>query len=237
MSHGSYHPVLDPTKAVPFPLAALPVLRNSQLRKNVAHAIDVIEAKRGKLVAEKTDWQELRTAGAAIRAHVLENLAFYLEQFEERCTAAGGVVHWAADAAEARQIILDLLREENAATYVKEAIKIKTMTSAEIQLNPFLEAAGVRTYETDLAEIILQLGEDEPSHIVVPALHVNRSQVREIFARKMGLENLSDEPKELTNAARTYLRRKFLDIPTAISGANFLVAETGSVVVVESEGN
>jgi L-lactate dehydrogenase complex protein LldF len=182
---------------------------------------------------EKTDWQALRTAGAAIRTHALENLGAYLTQFEERCTAAGGVVHWAADAAEARQIILNLLREENAS----EVIKIKTMTSAEIQLNPFLEAAGVRTYETDLAEIILQLGEDEPSHIVVPALHVNRAQVREIFARRMGLKDLSDDPKELTNAARNYLRRKFLDIPTAISGANFLVAETGSVVVVESEGN
>jgi len=111
------------------------------------------------------------------------------------------------------------------------------MTSAEIQLNPFLEAAGVRTYETDLAEIILQLGEGEPSHIVVPALHVNRSQVREIFARRMGIENLSDEPKALTAAARNYLRQKFLSVPTAISGANFLIAETGGVVVVESEGN
>ena len=233
MSQGVYHPVLDPAKARPFPEAVLPVLRNPQLRKNVAHAIDVIQAKRGKLVVEKTDWQALRTAGAAIRTHALENLGAYLTQFEERCTAAGGVVHWAADAAEARQIILNLLREENAS----EVIKIKTMTSAEIQLNPFLEAAGVRTYETDLAEIILQLGEDEPSHIVVPALHVNRAQVREIFARRMGLKDLSDDPRELTNAARNYLRRKFLDIPTAISGANFLVAETGSVVVVESEGN
>jgi L-lactate dehydrogenase complex protein LldF len=233
MSQATYHPVLDPALAPPFPEAVLPVLRNPQLRKNVAHAIDVIQAKRGKLVAEKTDWQALRNAGAAIRTHALENLGAYLEQFEERCTAAGGTVHWAADAAEARQIILDLLREENAS----EVIKIKTMTSAEIQLNPFLEASGVRTYETDLAEIILQLGEGEPSHIVVPALHVNRSQVREIFARTMGLKDLSDDPRELTNAARTYLRRKFLDIPTAISGANFLVAETGAVAVVESEGN
>jgi hypothetical protein len=107
MSQATYHPVLDPTLAPPFPQAVLPVLRNPQLRKNVAHAIDVIQAKRGKLVAEKTDWQELRTAGSAIRAHALENLGFYLEQFEERCTAAGGVVHWAADAAEARQIILE----------------------------------------------------------------------------------------------------------------------------------
>jgi L-lactate dehydrogenase complex protein LldF len=227
------HPVLDPLLAPPFPQAALPMLRNPQLRKNVAHAIDVIQAKRAKLVAEKTDWQQLRSAASAIRAHALENLGVYLEEFETRCTAAGGTVHWAADAVEARQIILDLLRQENAT----EVIKIKTMTSAEIQLNPFLQAAGVNVFETDLAELILQLGDDEPSHIVVPALHVNRSQVREIFARRMGLKNLSDNPKELTNAARTYLRRKFLTIPTAISGANFLIAETGSVAVVESEGN
>jgi len=233
MSHAGYHPVLDPALAPPFPQAVLPVLRNPQLRKNVAHAIDVIQAKRGRLVAEKTDWQDLRSAGAAIRAHVLENLGAYLEQFEERCTAAGGTVHWAGDAAEARQIILDILHEEKAS----EVIKIKTMTSAEIQLNPFLEAAGVRTYETDLAEIILQLGDEEPSHIVVPALHVNRSQVREIFARRMGLKDLSDDPHALTAAARNYLRQKFLNIPTAISGANFLVAETGAVAVVESEGN
>jgi L-lactate dehydrogenase complex protein LldF len=209
------------------------MLRNQQLRKNVAHAIDVIQAKRDKLVVEKTDWQELRSAASAIRFHALDNLGAYLEQFEARCTAAGGHVHWAADAAEARKIILDLLRQENAS----EVIKIKTMTSAEIQLNPFLQAAGVNVYETDLAEIILQLGEEEPSHIVVPALHINRSQVREIFARTMGLKNLSDDPKELTNAARTYLRQKFLTVPTAISGANFLVAETGTVAVVESEGN
>ena len=227
------HAILDPTLAKPFPQAVLPVLRNPQLRKNVAHAIDVIQTKRGKLVAEKADWQDLRTAAAAIRSHSLDNLGYYLEMFEARCTAAGGQVHWAADAAQARQIILDLLRQENAS----EVIKIKTMTSAEIQLNPFLEASGVKTYETDLAEIILQLGEQEPSHIVVPALHINRSQVREIFARTMGLANLSDDPQELTNAARTYLRKKFLTIPTAISGANFLIAETGGVAVVESEGN
>jgi L-lactate dehydrogenase complex protein LldF len=218
---------LDPRTAPPFPQAALPMLRNPQLRKNVGHAIDVIQSKRAKLVAEKTDWQELRSAAADIRMHVLENLGSYLEQFEANCTAAGGAVHWAADAEEARHIILDLLRQENAS----EVIKIKTMTSAEIQLNPFLEASGVRAYETDLAEIILQLGEGEPSHIVVPALHVNRSQVREIFARRMGLKDLSDDPQALTNAARHYLRQKFL------TGANFLCAETGSVSVVESEGN
>ena len=225
--------ILDPKLAPTFREAVLPVLRNPMLRKNVAHATQVIQNKRAKLVAEKTDWQELRGAASAIRTHVLENLGAYLEQFEERCTAAGGVVHWAADADEARAIILDLLRQENAT----EAIKIKTMTSAEIQLNPFLEAAGVTVHETDLAEIILQLGKEEPSHIVVPALHINRSQVREIFSRTMHLKDLSDDPKELTGAARHYLREKFLRVPTAISGANFLIAETGSVAVVESEGN
>jgi L-lactate dehydrogenase complex protein LldF len=224
---------MDPKLAPPFPKAALPLLRNTQLRKNVAHATDVITAKRGRLVAEKSDWQALRESASAVRMHALENLDTYLVQFEQRCTAAGGVVHWAADAAEARQIILEILREEQA----REVIKIKTMTSAEIQLNPFLAKNGIEAHETDLAEIILQLGNDEPSHIVVPALHVNRSQVREIFARRMGLPELSDDPQELTAAARNYLRKKFLTIPTAISGANFLIAETGGVVVVESEGN
>ena len=104
-------------------------------------------------------------------------------------------------------------------------------------MNPYLEAAGVTVHETDLAEIILQLGKEEPSHIVVPALHINRSQVREIFSRTMHLKDLSDDPKELTGAARHYLREKFLRVPTAISGANFLIAETGSVAMVESEGN
>ncbi|MGD0096288.1 MAG: lactate utilization protein B [Terracidiphilus sp.] len=227
------HPVLDPRFAPPFPTAALPVLRNPQLRKNVAHATDVIQTKRARLVAEKSDWQQLRTAAAAIRSHALDHLGDYLEEFETRCTAAGGKVHWASDAAEACAIIVELLRQEQAS----EVIKIKTMTSAEIQLNPAIEAAGIHAYETDLAELILQLGEDEPSHIVVPALHVNRSQVREIFARRMGLKDLPDDPKALTAAARNYLRQKFLTIPTAISGANFLIAETGSVAIVESEGN
>jgi L-lactate dehydrogenase complex protein LldF len=229
----SKHPILDPALARPFPEAALPILRDPELRKNVAHATDVIQAKRAKLVLEKEDWKELRDSASAIRDHALKHLGTYLEDFESHCTASGGVVHWASDAAKARKIILELLRLENAS----EVIKIKTMTSAEIQLNPFLQANGIDVFETDLAEIILQLGEEEPSHIVVPALHINRRQVREIFARKIGLNHLSDDPEALTTAARNYLRQKFLSIPTAIGGANFLIAETGSVVVVESEGN
>ena len=226
-------PVMDPRIAPPFPEAALPILQNTQLRKNVAHATDVIQAKRNRLVQEKADWQELRNSASAIRAHALANLGGYLEEFEAKCAGAGGTVHWAADAAEARNIILGILRKEEA----DEVIKIKTMTSSEIQLNPALEAEGIRATETDLAELILQLGDDEPSHIVVPALHVNRKQVREIFAQRMGLPELSDDPEALTAAARSYLRKKFLSVPTAICGANFLIAETGSVAIVESEGN
>ncbi len=225
--------VLDPTHAPPFPKAVLPVLRNPQLRKNVAHAMDVIQSKRARLVAEKTDWQELRASASAIRGHVLEHLGEYLEQFEAHCTAAGGKVHWAGDGAEANRLVAGILRDEG----IDQAIKIKTMTSAETLMNPALEAAGIRVFETDLAEIILQLGEDEPSHIVVPALHVNRAQVREIFSRRMGIPDLKDDPQVLTAVARNYLREKFLTVPAAISGANFFIAETGAVAVVESEGN
>ena len=225
--------VLNPRKAPPFPEAALPILRDAQLRKNVAHATDVIQAKRAHLVAEKTDWQELRAAAATIKDTTLDHLDQYLLEFEERCTAAGGQVHWAANANDARHIISQILRKVKA----KEVIKIKTMTSAEIDLNPSLLGEGIQAVETDLAELILQLGDDEPSHIVAPALHVNRSQVREIFAKRMGLANLSDDPHALTAAARRYLRTKFLSVDAAICGANFLVADTGAVTIVESEGN
>jgi L-lactate dehydrogenase complex protein LldF len=225
--------ILDPRTASPFPQAALPILRDTQLRKNVARATDVIQKKRARLVAEKTDWQALRTSAAAIKDDVLAHLDLYLLEFESRCNAAGGHVHWAPDGAEARRIIVELLRKENA----KEVIKIKTMTSAEVELNGTMAEAGIQPIETDLAELILQLGDDQPSHIVAPALHVNRSQVREIFARRMGRNDLSDDPHELTGAARAYLRKKFLSVDAAICGANFMVAETGAVTIVESEGN
>jgi L-lactate dehydrogenase complex protein LldF len=224
---------LDPQAAPPFPVAAIAELRDTQLRRNVARATETIQRKRGALVAEKMDWQALRDAGAAIRREALANLDHYLVQFEERFQAAGGTVHWAADAAEANRITLGILREKD----TREVIKIKSMTTAEIGLNEFLAQHGVAAYETDLAEIILQLGNDQPSHIVVPALHKNRQQVREIFARTMGLPDLSDDPEALTAAARHYLREKFLRVKTAVCGANFLIAETGGITIVESEGN
>ncbi len=225
--------LLDPRIAPPFPQAAFPILSDNQLRKNVAHATDVITAKRASLVEEKADWQELRTAAAAIKDEALGNLGAYVQQFEERCRAAGGVVHWAWNASDARNIILKILADQHAT----EVLKIKTMTSAEIHLNQALKAAKIEPIETDLAELILQLSDDQPSHIVAPALHVNRKQIRDIFAQRMALPQLSDDPQSLTAAARDYLRKKFLTVPNAICGANFLVAETGSVAIVESEGN
>jgi L-lactate dehydrogenase complex protein LldF len=227
---------LDPRTAPAFPIAAAAAMGDTQLRKNVRHATDVIQAKRARVTGEMPDWQALREAGKRIREHTMQYLDAYLEQFEENCTRAGGQVHWARDAAEARAIVVRLANEAIGASS-REVIKIKSMTTEEIQLNKALEQAGIRPYETDLAELIIQLGHDQPSHIVVPALHKNRQQIREIFLREMHLDSLGESPQDLADAARRFLREKFLRVETAISGANFLIAETGGVCVVESEGN
>jgi L-lactate dehydrogenase complex protein LldF len=227
------HKALDPRTAPAFPKAARALVGDTQMRKNVRHATNVIQAKRAKVVAEMPDWQELREAGRRLREHTLAHLDFYLERFEKNFTAAGGVVHWAKDAEEARRIVVELVKASGS----DEVIKIKSMTTEEIQLNKALEGAGIRPYETDLAELIIQLGHDQPSHIVVPALHKNRQQIREIFKREMNLPDLGDTPQDLADAARLFLREKFLKVKTGVSGANFLIAETGGVCVVESEGN
>jgi L-lactate dehydrogenase complex protein LldF len=158
-----------------------------------------------------------------------------LTQLEERVTAAGGNVHWARDANEANAIVTDLVR----ATGSDEVVKVKSMATQEIGLNEALADAGIAAIETDLAELIVQLGDDLPSHILVPAIHRNRAEIREIFLRTMpGVDpDLTDDPRQLTMAARAHLRRKFLSAGVAVSGANFAVAETGTLAVVESEGN
>lgn len=229
---------LDPRTAPKFQAAARVLVGDSQMRKNVRHATKVIQTKRAHVVAEMPDWQDLRESGKQIRRHTLRHLDFYLLQFERNCTAAGGVVHWARDAEEARQIVVKLVKTSGAqGESPTEVIKIKSMTTEEIQLNQALEEAGVHAYETDLAELIIQLGHDQPSHIVVPALHKNRAQIREIFKREMNLPDLGGTPQDLADAARRFLREKFLRVKTAVSGANFLIADTGGVCIVESEGN
>ncbi|MFD8967952.1 lactate utilization protein B [Streptomyces sp. NPDC059568] len=222
-----------------FPRAAAEATRDTRLRANLTRATGTIRAKRAQAVAELDDWAELRAAGAAIKDRTLRHLDHYLEQLETAVTRAGGVVHWAADAAEANRIVAELVR----ATGETEVVKVKSMATQEIGLNEALAAEGITAYETDLAELIVQLGEDRPSHILVPAIHKNRAEIRDIFRETMGRwgrpapEGLTDEPAELAEAARLHLREKFLTAKVAVSGGNFMVAETGTLVVVESEGN
>lgn len=215
-----------------FPDAAKEQMENAQMRENIRHATHSIRSKRNDVVAELPDWEELRNAGSAIKEGVMARLPELLERFEREFTARGGVVHWARDADEANAIVEKLVRE----TGESEVLKVKSMATQEIGLNEHLEAAGIRAVETDLAELIVQLGGDKPSHILVPAIHRNRREIREIFSEYMD-RPLSDEPAVLAEAARTYLREKFLGAKVAISGANFGVAETGTLAVVESEGN
>jgi len=222
-----------------FPTAARKALEDAQLRSNLNHATHTIRDKRARVVAEVDDWEDLRVAGAAIKDEVLTNLDTYLVRLEESLTRAGATVHWARDAAEANSIITGLVRETGA----EEVVKVKSMATQEIGLNEALEAAGIDAWETDLAELIVQLGHDTPSHILVPAIHRNRAEIREIFLREMGEvgtpapAGLTSSPPELAEAARLHLREKFLRAEVAISGANFAVADSGTLVVVESEGN
>ncbi|MEU2243021.1 LutB/LldF family L-lactate oxidation iron-sulfur protein [Streptomyces sp. NPDC018338] len=218
-----------------FPKAAATELGNDQLRSNLHKATHTIRAKRLAVTAEVPDWEELRTAGAAIKADVMNRLPELLEQLEAKVTEAGGTVHWARDATEANEIVTRLV----AATGSREVIKVKSMATQEIGLNEHLESHGVTAHETDLAELIVQLADDRPSHILVPAIHRNRDEIRRIFLKEIpGVDpELSSRPAELAAAARAYLREKFMTVPVAVSGANFGIAETGTLAVVESEGN
>ncbi|MFB7451251.1 LutB/LldF family L-lactate oxidation iron-sulfur protein [Streptomyces sp. NPDC056194] len=222
-----------------FPDAARDALKDTRLRANLKRATSTIRDKRLAVAAELDDWEALRESAAAIKKRTARHLDHYLLRLEESVTAAGGTVHWASDAAEANRIVTELVR----ATGEREVVKIKSMATQEIGLNEHLADAGITAYETDLAELIVQLGDDRPSHILVPAIHKNRTEIRDLFAAEMGHwgrpapDGLSDDPAELAEAARRHLREKFLTAKVAVSGANFAVADTGTVVVVESEGN
>jgi L-lactate dehydrogenase complex protein LldF len=219
----------------PFPKAAKVALGMPQLRANLAHATGTIRAKRARLVDELDDWERLRDAAAAIKADVQHRLPELAVEFERNATAAGATVHWARDAREANEIAAGIVRDAGA----DEVVKVKSMATQEIELNEHFEAVGLKAFETDLAELIVQLAEDKPSHILVPAIHYNRTEIRDIFDQNMQdvPSGLTDEPAALAEAARLHLRRRFLSAKVAVSGANFAVAETGSLVVVESEGN
>jgi L-lactate dehydrogenase complex protein LldF len=231
LEYGMVMPREQPVR--PFPQAAKQALANSQLRRNLDKATHTIRRKRAAVVGEVPDWEALRVAGRQIKERTLRHLDAYLLQLEAAVQAAGGHVHWARDAAEANQIIGELVASHG----VHEVVKVKSITSDEIGLNEALARRGIHAIETDLAELILQLAGDTPSHILVPALHKNRAEIRELFQRTIGVVNLSDDPAELAATARRYLRQAFLRTQVGISGANFAIAETGTVCVVESEGN
>jgi L-lactate dehydrogenase complex protein LldF len=220
-------------RAEPFPRAAREALANRQVRANLLHATSAIRLKRAQAVAEVPDWEELRDAGAAVKDVALLSLDRLLVDLEAAVTRRGGTVHWARNAVEANTLVTGLVREEG----TDSVVKVKSLATEEIGLNDALAAAGISAIETDLAELIVQLAGERPSHLLVPAVHKNRDEIRDLFRERLALPNLGAEPGELTAAARGFLREAFLDARVAISGANFACADTGSIAVVESEGN
>ena len=217
-----------------FPAAARRTLADSQLRRNLGKATSTIRAKREVTVAEVPDWEALRDAGSAIKARAMATLPEQLERLEASVTGAGGVVHWARDGAEANRIVAGIARDHGA----REVIKVKSLATDEIGLNDALAEQGIEAIETDLAELIIQLAGETSSHILVPAIHKNRAEIRALFERTIAKgQHLGWEASAIAEAARRHLREKFLTVPMATSGANFGIAETGTVCVVESEGN
>jgi len=217
-----------------FPQAARQALQDPTLRRNLDQATSTIRAKRDSAVRELPDWPELRDSGAAIKARALATLPEQLVRLEQMVTAAGGTVHWARDAAEANALVAGIAHRHRAT----EVVKVKSMATDEIRLNDALAATGIDVVETDLAELIVQLAGDRPSHILVPAIHYGRTEIRSLFERTIASgDALPDDPEALAEVARLYLRRRFLSARVAVSGANFAVADSGTVCVVESEGN
>ncbi|WP_327690075.1 lactate utilization protein B [Streptomyces tubercidicus] len=218
-----------------FPRAAHDELGNEQLRRNLGKATHSIRAKRLAVTGELPDWEQLRDTGSAIKTDTMNRLPELLEELERKVTERGGTVHWARDGVEANEIVTRLVR----ATGSDEILKVKSMATQEIGLNEHLESQGIAALETDLAELIVQLADDRPSHILVPAIHRNRDEIREIFLRHIpGVDPALDaDPARLAAAARAFLREKFMTTKVAVSGANFGIAETGTLAVVESEGN
>jgi len=196
-------------------------------------AVFDLRRRRDEAVASVPDWEPLRERAAAIKRHTLDHLDVLLERFEERARAAGAVVHWARDAEAHNLLVARLLEERDIARVVKS----KSMLTEECGLNAFLAKRGFDVVDTDLGERIVQLGDEPPSHIIVPAIHRTRGEIGALFHRKMGSPAGESDPERLTRVARRDLRGRFLAAEAGITGVNFAVAETGSLVVVTNEGN
>jgi L-lactate dehydrogenase complex protein LldF len=211
-------------------------LNDVQLQKALGNVKQGFIDKRRMAADKLPEFEALRDAARDIKNHTLEHLDLYLEAYEEKVKASGGHVHFARDATEARDIILNICREAGARTVTKG----KSMISEEIGINHHLEANGIRPIETDLGEYIIQLRNELPSHIIAPAVHLNATQVEEDFRRvhtHLDAKRDLSEPVQLLTEARAVLRERFLAADVGITGANFLVAETGTSVIVTNEGN
>lgn len=222
-----------PTDTAQFRAGAFVALQDIRLQAALEGATDKFRRAREAALAELPQAEAWRDHFKAIRAATLARLAEHLETFERQATTAGAQVHWARDGAEACALALDIAR----AYGVTLVVKGKSMVSEEIELNAALAAAGIEAVETDLGEWIVQLAGEPPSHIIGPAIHKTRRQVAELIGREVGRSLPADDIQQLAAEARGWLRRKFLTAGMGISGGNFLVAESGSLVLVENEGN
>ena len=201
-------------------------------RKIIQTALGKYEAVRDKTKSAYQDWQAARQAAAETKWEAINHLDKYLAQFADNLAARGAKVHWASNGAQAREIILGIIREKKARSIVKS----KAMTSEEIHLNEALDEAGFEVVESDLGEFIVQLRKEAPYHIVFPAMHLTRGDISELFARELGSAG-TDNPEELTMIARRVLRQKYLTADIGLTGANFAIAETGMISITENEGN
>lgn len=192
-----------------------------------------VRQKRDKMASTVPEWEELRNTASQIKAHMISNMEQYLLEFEKNAKANGITVHWALNAKEHNDIVTGLLKEHN----VKKLVKSKSMLTEECHLNPHLEKNGIEVVDTDLGERIVQLREEKPSHIVMPAIHTKREEISDLFHEKMGTEKGNFDPDYLAYQARMDLRERFLNADAGLTGVNFAVAETGSIVVCTNEGN
>lgn len=211
-------------------------LNDAQLQRALTHVPRGFVKKRADAAAALPEFERLRDQGRDIKNHVLDHLDIYLEAFEEKVVEAGGYVHWATTAEEARNLIVRLCLDREAQTVTKG----KSMISEEIGLNAGLEKVGIEPVETDLGEYIIQLRGETPSHLIAPAVHLNKDQIEADFRRvhtELPEERNLHEPASLVHEAREILRQKYIDADVGITGANFLIAETGTSVIVTNEGN
>jgi L-lactate dehydrogenase complex protein LldF len=207
-------------------------LKNEKLQKALKYTTDRFRERRKSAVAAVDNWEDLRSLAREIKQETISNLDKYLELLEESVIKAGGIVHWAKDADEAAKVILEIALKAGG----KSVVKSKSMATEEIELNHALNQAGIETVETDLGEYIIQLAKETPSHIIAPAIHKSKEDISKLFSEKLNIPYYT-EPEDLTKIAREKLRQKFLTADMGVSGANFAVAETGTIVIVENEGN